>query len=328
MNKRITYGFSIGLAIGLIILLLWYAGIEKIWEILSHMNPLWLIPVILIYLMDWILRGFRWKVILRASNIEISIRDSTMLTLVGNMANIVVPAKVGDLARVYGISKLYNAPIPQGVSSVFLDRAFDFFAVLFIIVCILFSGPHLELPNWMVSTIYGSYIIALVLLISIIIVIKNFEIIKTFIANRLKNSKRIKDVVDKLLESIILTVREPYILLIITLVSIVVWSLEALITLVFAISLNIHASFWIIILVILTANLTKTLPLSPGGIGPYEWVFSTLFVAFGLGLAEGTTIGVMDHLFKNVFTIIFGGLAASLLGIKVTKTSAENVSDK
>ena len=96
-----------------------------------------------------------------------------------------------------------------------------------------------------------------------------------------------------------------------------------MITFLFAASLNINAPLWLIILIILIANLTKTLPLTPGGIGPYEWVFSALFMAFGLGLVEGTTIGVLDHLFKNIFTIIVGGISASWLGIRITEIGTE-----
>ena len=102
MDNMTRYILSVGFALGLVIVLLWYAGTEKILETLIHLNPFLLVPIILLYSIDWTLRGIRWKLILGASNFGISIGESTMLTLIGNMANIVVPAKMGDLARVYG----------------------------------------------------------------------------------------------------------------------------------------------------------------------------------------------------------------------------------
>ena len=89
----------------------------------------------------------------------------------------------------------------MGLSSVFFDRVFDFMAVLLIMAGLLLFAPYLELPTWTTSVIYGAYILAIILSILIIIIIKNFEIIKTVIGPNLKNLKKFENAFDEFQEA-------------------------------------------------------------------------------------------------------------------------------
>jgi len=328
MDRRLKYGLSVALAIALVVALMLYTGIDKIWTTLSQLNPVWFLPMIIVYAVDWLIRGLRWKIILKTCDIDITLQESTAHTLIGNTANLVVPAKLGDLARVYSIKKVHKCPVPVGLSSVFFDRIFDFIGVLIITITLFLMAPMVtfnNLPGWIMWVLYGAAGLMAAVLVLIALVIKKPAMFKRLMLGPLK---RFSGIFDKLQESFRATVKKPSVLVLITSLSIVIWTMEALITYLLAIGLNIHVPVWMIFFTIMIANLTKTLPLTPGGIAIYEGVFSALFYVFGYVTAVGTTLGVIDHLFKNIFTIAAGGLAASWLGIRLTKISGDQDIDK
>jgi uncharacterized protein (TIRG00374 family) len=64
--------------------------------------------------------------------------------------------------------------------------------------------------------------------------------------------------------------------------------------------------FAIIVLAIVIGNLVKAVPLTPGGIGTYELSLAITFGLAGVSPAIATLIAVIDHLIKNLVTLIGG----------------------
>ncbi|ERH07379.1 MAG: putative integral membrane protein [Halonotius sp. J07HN4] len=70
-------------------------------------------------------------------------------------------------------------------------------------------------------------------------------------------------------------------------------------------------------LAVSVGNLAKVLPLSQGGVGLYEAAFTGLVVTLtplGAGLALAAAI--VDHALKNAVTLVGGGVAVVVLGIR------------
>jgi uncharacterized protein (TIRG00374 family) len=64
--------------------------------------------------------------------------------------------------------------------------------------------------------------------------------------------------------------------------------------------------FAIIVLAIVIGNLVKAVPLTPGGVGTYEISLAITFGLAGVDPAVATLIAVIDHLIKNIVTLVGG----------------------
>jgi len=68
------------------------------------------------------------------------------------------------------------------------------------------------------------------------------------------------------------------------------------------------------LLAVVAGNLVKAVPLTPGGVGTYEFALAVIFELAGTAPAVSTLIAVIDHLIKNGITLIGGALSILYLG--------------
>jgi len=64
--------------------------------------------------------------------------------------------------------------------------------------------------------------------------------------------------------------------------------------------------FAIVVLAIVIGNLVKAVPITPGGVGTYELALALTFGLAGTPAATATLIAVIDHLIKNMVTLVGG----------------------
>jgi hypothetical protein len=72
--------------------------------------------------------------------------------------------------------------------------------------------------------------------------------------------------------------------------------------------------FQVTLLAVVAGNLVKAVPLTPGGVGTYEFALAIIFELAGTAPAISTLIAVIDHLVKNGITLIGGAVSIMYLG--------------
>ena len=70
----------------------------------------------------------------------------------------------------------------------------------------------------------------------------------------------------------------------------------------------------VVLLAVVAGNLVKAVPLTPGGIGTYEFALAVIFELAGTAPAVSTLIAVIDHLIKNGITLAGGVISVFYLG--------------
>ena len=65
------------------------------------------------------------------------------------------------------------------------------------------------------------------------------------------------------------------------------------------------------------ANVSKTVPLTPGGIAVYEGVMTLVLVRFGASYGIALVIAVLDHLTKKGFNLAIGLPATVNFGLSM-----------
>ncbi|HEX6938378.1 MAG TPA: lysylphosphatidylglycerol synthase transmembrane domain-containing protein [Longimicrobiales bacterium] len=71
------------------------------------------------------IRAWRWKALLEPVRRDTAFRSRFRATMIGFMANNLLPARVGEFARAYALSRLEPVPVVASLGTLVLERIFD-----------------------------------------------------------------------------------------------------------------------------------------------------------------------------------------------------------
>ena len=267
---------------------------------IGRWNPLFLLPAIAFSTAGWWLRGGRYRSILQSLEIRAGLTFTTACVLISQTANLIIPARLGDLVRIFILKHENLSGYPTGISSIVIERFFD---ILTVAILGLLALPFiLGVPPWVYYTIVvplgicGVFVLVLLAL------------------GKVQSENRILAILFSMIHEIrkaSLTLRA---VLGLSGLSIVIWATDVFTTFSIALMFGAEISLAVVLLAVVVGNLFKAVPITPGGIGTYEAAVAVILVLSGTGQATATLIAVSDHLVKNIITAVGGVLSIRLLG--------------
>jgi uncharacterized protein (TIRG00374 family) len=279
------------LAIGIIAYMLYRVWGDLI-EALKHMVPEYLAAGIIICLVAWWLRGWRYHTILRSLTCPASIIISTACIFVSQTVNLIVPARLGDFVRVFILKHEFNTTYSEGVSSLVVERVFDIITIALLGAISLLFVLNVRSEFYIIIFIP---IIAGALFFIFLLFMGKFSSENRYIQIILTMLHEIKRA-SLTLRSIILLGGS----------SLVIWLLDILVCYAVVMMFQQQIPFAVIVLAIVIGNLVKAVPITPGGVGTYELSLAITFGLVGVAPAVATLIAVIDHLIKNLVTLVGG----------------------
>lgn len=293
------------IAVGIIAFMLY-----RVWDdllvALEHAIWYYLLIAAIICLAAWFLRGFRYKVILSGIGITCGLLFSTGCIFISQTANLIVPARLGDLVRVFILKHEYQATISQGISSLVVERFFDIVMVAVLGAVSLFFV--INVPDWFYTIIIFTLVLG-----------GAFFIFLIFSGRLVSENRYIRIFLSILnqIRSVSLSFRSVTSL---SVQSMVIWILDVFVCFFIALMFNQTIPFAVLVLAIVIGNLVKAIPLTPGGVGTYELAVALTFTAAGVDPAIATLIAVIDHLLKNLVTLAGGIVSIYFFGDWVMDT--------
>ncbi len=288
MKKTTQTIISFLLVFVILVLLLSKVNIYQIIEHLNKINIVYYILGLIVFYLSFFPRGLRWNLLLRNIKIYKKTKDISEIYFLSWFANLILPAKLGDLYRGYLFKKNYNRSKSEIMGTVFMERFID---IIFLILFLTLSG-FIIFKDKFSKTIQEYLILAYILLIIIII---SFILIKKF---RIKLSKllpkKFQHIIPEFEKSASSCVKKDNILSLIF-VTLVYWALEAGTLYFSAKALNIDLPFTIIIFVTLIAALISTIPITPSGAGFAEAGVTGILVAIGLNYDIALTLALVHR---------------------------------
>ena len=97
---------------------------------------------VFVYLLSFVMRGLRWRVLLGEVGVKAPLHETTGLLTVGYAANTLLPARAGDVVRVFLMAQRTGAGASLMVSTLIAERLLDV-AVLgttFVITSLIYAG--------------------------------------------------------------------------------------------------------------------------------------------------------------------------------------------
>ncbi len=292
------------LAILILFLVAGLIGVRDIADTLRTASPALIVLAIPVYLISWPLRGIRYQQILAQLGHQGRLDFLVGCISLSQSANVILPARIGDVVRAYLLKKMKNIPLTTGFSSLAVERIFDILAITMVGGFAVLGLQGMLLDQWItdVITIAGLATLAV------------FGLLVLF----LKLRTTIGGVAARFIREIAVVSTNPRAFAIVFTGSLLVWLFDILTCFIVLSAFSGTASLSMVPLVFLAiavGNLTKIVPITPGAIGTYELALTAIFSLGGIDPAIGFAAAVLDHIVKNSVTLILGSAYLSRFGL-------------
>jgi hypothetical protein len=145
-NPKVLIGVAVSAACIAIVV----HGIEwsAVGEAFRRTNLLLLLPALGCLGLMFLLRAYRWRRLVEPIAV-LPLRPFWSASLIGFMANDVLPLRVGELVRAYALAHLTSVRVSAAFTTAVLERVWDTVAVGILTV---FTFSRFSLPAWIVRT--------------------------------------------------------------------------------------------------------------------------------------------------------------------------------
>ncbi len=305
MNKKIFFG----ILLSVVLVYLSVSGIN-FRDILVDLEKIRLpyvaLFVLIIFLLQ-VLRSYRWGVILQPLE-KIPQLSLFSVTSVGFLAIAAIPARIGELARPYLISKRSTIKMSAALGTVIVERALDSFSVLAIAFVVIFLN---DLPPWMIkSSVIFLFLTLLIFFFIVGLVWRRDASMRVInrILSRLpgKFTHKIDELIHHFIDGF-QVVGNVKILLYLFLLSALVWLVDVLAIYVLFLAfgfttLPVMASF--VVMIILIVGIA--IPTAPGYIGNWHYACILGLNIFGVAKPAAFSFAVVYHFLSIALVIVLG----------------------
>ena len=298
----------------------------EIRDSLAEANYIYLAPAIAVYFAGLYLRAYRWRYLLAPIG-QFSVARLYPVVVIAYMANNVLPARLGELVRAYYLARREQCNTGTALATIAVERVYDgltllAFAALAAPLLLLmgaFSGQLNLSQGTTVTLSVAAAVLFFGALLCLTLLAKPrysrpvVEFGLRFVPGS-RGKERVRGLVDGFIQGLAI-LNSPVKHLVLFLLSIPVWLLEASVYLLVGYSFGLHdyfASTWAFLLVVLlitsTSNLVTALPSAMGGIGPFELVTQQTLVAVGVGASVSGAYAAFIHLVALWLPVNIAGL--------------------
>lgn len=304
MKKKLI----LGLLLGAILVYLSVRGIrfQDVMDGFKTVKYGYIIPPIIIFTLMQVLRSWRWGIILSPLE-KVDQFSLFSVTSVGFLAIVAIPARLGELARPYLITKKSQIKMSAALGTVFVERIFDSLTVLSIFAFVLFFTP---LPPWLIkaSAIFFLITVAIFAAMFLLLVKRDASIAFLNTAFRRlpeKYSVKLNHLIHYFIDgfAIITDFRRFFL---VTVLSVFIWLINAAaiysLFLAFNFALPLVAAF--VLMIILMIGIL--IPTAPGFVGNWHYFCILGLSLFGINKTDALTFAVIYHFLSIGIVVLLG----------------------
>jgi len=284
-----------------------FSGFPEVFGILRTVSLFWVLLSCGAILSTFILRTWRWSVILRSAGYVVPRGMIFKCIMFGWLLNYLLPARIGDIARGVALKVTEKAPLGMSFSTIVLERVFDMLTLAFLLVlpATLF---YQEQFLWLEVISIG---IAVALILILFFVYKFEGHIVRVLRNRFSTIKESLCLLKEGLDGI---KKNPAAMALCFTLSIPIWLFEISSIFFAAKAIGFDMPFLFAIVSGVAAFIVQALPVTPAGIGVHEASITGILALFGISTSVGLSIALIDHFARGLIIYIFGLISAIHIG--------------
>lgn len=154
MLKNTGISLILGLVISFLTLYLAFRNVpfNDLVIYFKSIDYIWIPPAVAVIMISFVLRVYRWKVILESA-VKISFWQAFHPLMIGFMINCILPGRVGEVARPAILQKKENILFSTGLATVAAERVFDIIMLIVLFTALLATvqiDPNLDI-------VFGNY---------------------------------------------------------------------------------------------------------------------------------------------------------------------------
>jgi len=306
LKLDLKFWLGIGVSVFFMALLFKKIDFDQLWAALVMVDYRYILLAVVCTFVSYFLRAVRWHYLLIPEK-RIPLSSLYPATIIGYMANNVLPARLGEFVRAYVLAQREGLQAPTVFASLVIDRLFDGFTVMLILLFTLFT---LQMPQGLVEAegmlrTGGIVTFALYTAVVVFLLLLKRQTMRTLAWTGVllkpfprKLSDRIIPLLGSFIGGIRMSSRGGHIAAVLV-SSLAIWIFCVIpVDMVlqgFGVHLPITASMFILVLLVFAVMV----PASPGFIGTYHYACFKGLSAFGV--AESTSISIALVLHGTAF---------------------------
>ncbi len=306
---RATASFVAGIAI--LVVLVAFVHPDEIARSLRGASLGWIGAALLGLCAFFLVRGWRWQIILHPAAPRVSVADAAAVTTIGWAINSVSPFKLGDVVRAASMAQRARIGVAASAATVVLERTLDVLALLLLaIVAAAVSGSRGG-GSWGRLVIL-SLLAAAVAAVGFWLVRDEARTLRLVSTVAQPLPVKVREWMIEMVPSVLRgfhLLRSRSQLLAATLLSLAQWALSAGTLFAFFRAVSPQLSTSTLLLALILFTITQAISVTPGALGTYEFFFVLTLGAFGASPpALLTAIAVLTHIVGTSFFLACGAL--------------------
>jgi glycosyltransferase 2 family protein len=314
----------VGIIISLLLLSLVFYGSDfrVLGTVIRSANYFYLLPALILYFIGVYFRSVRWHFLLRSIK-PIAVTRLFQVTVIGLMANDLLPLRIGELVRAYVLGETEQISKAATLVTIVLERIFDGVSLLLFIGVALFFLPNdVTVLNSYVRALFlgGAILFATVILILVVAARfrERFDSLIHRVMQRFPAAWGARGI--RLIDSFfhgLSVLHNPLDAFAALLFSIVAWLFEAGMYLMVARGFNIELPFPVFVVTTAVANLVTIVPSTPGYIGVFDAPVKLILTLFGVNAEVAIAFTTVLHATLIVPVVLLGLIFTWRLGLSI-----------
>jgi uncharacterized protein (TIRG00374 family) len=268
-------------------------------------------------------KATRWKILLRPCGVRIGSLRVVRVLVIGQMANSLLPGRLGDAARAVLLGPWAKGNVAAVVGTLVLEKALDGVAGIIVILALILWTP---IPAWLRVPALSLILVTLVLVALLFLAasrrtwtVQLFQWAIHWLPERAEAGAR-RIMAD--FQTGLGMLRTPSDGLLALALTAVVWALAALTNVVTMSALGIEAPDWAPWLVLVAVYVANFLPAVPAQVGVFEYACVLALGVAGISPGEALAFGVVLHLVVYAPPAILGPISMASEGLTWSKLTS------
>ncbi len=331
---KFNWKSAIGIALSVALLVWTLRGVSlaAVWVELERSN-LWLfLASAVAATLIFPLRAIRWRIILEPVAPGLPLAPLWRSIAIGGMANNLIPARAGEIARAYALTRETSVSFASSLASLAVDRLFDMVGLLALGVIAVFdpSFPRdARVAGQSIGHLAQGSLVLVVLLLGALYMLAIFpsQLVRAFEIF----ARRVSPTVEERGKSALLrfsaglsVLKRPGRFIVVLAWTIAHWLMNALAFWLGFLAVGIHLGFSAALFLQLLIALGVALPSAPGFFGVFEKLATVGLAIYAVSPTAATSWAIGFHVLSFIPITVIGIYYFSRLGLSFRELSAQS----
>jgi hypothetical protein len=318
---RVTLGTLVSIVF--LLLALKDVPLGDVAEAFTRVNYFWILVAVFGMLLQSWLRAWRWVTLYYPLQRGLRVWQMFGIVLIGQMLNIVIPWRVGELARIYLMGEIEKRSKAQTLATLGVEKIFD---TLMLFLLLIIIPLFMTLPAWLERPREGIVLLTVVLFVAAVgLMLSRDWVVKLLEHIRVPFSQKSLGELAHLALGSLDVLKRVDLHLWLQMLSVTTWLIGVVINIFVFFALDLQLPWISAFLLMAVLMVGGIVPSSPGKIGVFQYLCILTLGLFGVDKSIGLTYGILLYLVAYGTPMVGGIVALWLGGINLQRLTSEPV---